>query len=67
MIWATVPVMVTDEVPEPDTSAPLLPAVTASVPSVTARVTVIEPEPASASAIDSPLALRLSDTCSVFE
>ena len=39
LICATVPVMVTDEVPELVTIAPLLPAVTVSVPSVTASVT----------------------------
>ena len=58
LICATVPVMVTDEVPESVTTAPLLPAVTVSVPSVTARVTVIEPEPASTSLIDRPLFFR---------
>ena len=65
MTCATVPVMVTDEVPELVTTAPLLPAATFSVPSVTARVTLMEPEPASTSEIDSPLFLRLSATCSV--
>ncbi len=64
---ATVPVIVTDDVPELVTVAPLVPAVTVSVPSVTASVTVMEPEPASASAIDRPLFLRLSATCSVLE
>ena len=38
-----------EEVPELVTTAPLVPAVTVKVPSVTARVTVIEPDPASAS------------------
>src|SRR5689334_4207411 len=62
---ATVPVMVTDEEPLPETEAPLVPAVTVSVPSVTDRVTVIDDEPASTSAMLSPLFFRLSDTCSV--
>ena len=39
LICATVPVIVTDEVPQLVTTAPLLPAVTVSVPSVTASVT----------------------------
>ncbi len=39
---ATVPVIVTDEEPELVTTAPLVPAVTVSVPSVTDSVTVIE-------------------------
>ena len=64
---ATVPVMVTEAVPELVTTAPLVPAVTVSVPSVTDSVTVIDDEPASASAIDSPLFFRLSDTCSVLQ
>src|SRR5690349_35257 len=59
--------MVTDEEPDPETLAPDVPAVTVSVPSVTDRVTVMEPLPASTSAMLRPLALRLSDTCSVFE
>ena len=57
--------MVTDDVPLFVTTAPLVPAVMARVPSVTARVTVIELEPASASLIDRPLAFRLTATCSV--
>ena len=65
LICATVPVIVTDELPLPLTTAPLVPAVTVSVPSVTASVTVIEPEPASTSLIDRPLFLRLSAACSV--
>src|SRR5215468_10759258 len=64
---ATVPVMVTDDVPELVTVAPDVPAVTVSVPSVTDRVTVIDEEPASASEMLRPLFLRLSDTCSVLE
>ena len=63
---ATVPVIVTDELPVLVTTAPLVPAVTVSVPSVTASVTVIEPEPASTSEIDRPLFLRLSAICSVW-
>ena len=58
LICATVPVMVTDEVPELVTTAPLLPAVTVSVPSVTASVTLMEPEPASTSLIDRPVFFR---------
>src|SRR3569832_231708 len=63
---ATVPVIVTDDVPELVTVAPEVPAVTVSVPSVTDRVTVIDDEPASTSAMLNPLFFRLSDTCSVF-
>ena len=59
LICATVPVIVTDEAPELVTTAPLLPAVTVSVPSVTASVTVMEPEPASTSLIDRPLFLSV--------
>ena len=65
LICATVPVIVTDDVPLFETTAPLVPAVMVSVPSVTARVTVIEPEPASASLIDRPVFFRLRLTCSV--
>ena len=67
LICATVPVIVTDDVPELVTTAPLVPAVIVSVPSVTASVTVIEPAPASASAIDNPVFFRLRLTCSVAE
>ena len=65
LICATVPVMVTETVPELVTTAPLVPAVTVSVPSATASVTVIELEPASASEIDRPVFLRVSAVCSV--
>ena len=65
LICATVPVIVTDEVPELVTTAPLVPAVTVSVPSVTASVTLMEPEPASTSDIDSPVFLSVSAVCSV--
>ena len=54
LICATVPVIVTDEVPLLLTTAPLVPAVTFSVPSVTDSVTVTELEPASTSLIDKP-------------
>ena len=47
------------------TTAPLPPAVTVSVPSVTDSVTVIEPEAASTSLIDSPVFLSVRATCSV--
>jgi len=46
LICVTVPVTVSDDVPVPDTEAPLSPTVAFSVPSVTDSVTVIEPEPA---------------------
>ena len=59
------PVIVTDEVPLLLTVAPLVPAVTFSVPSVTDSVTVTEPEPASTSLIDSPVFFRLRLVCSV--
>ena len=65
LICATVPVMVTDEVPELVTTAPLVPAVTVSVPSVTASVTLMEPEPASTSDIDRPVLLSVRLVCSV--
>ena len=65
LICATVPVIVTDEVPELVTTAPLVPAVTLSVPSVTASVTLMEPEPASTSLIDSPVPLSVRLVCSV--
>ena len=44
---------------------PAVPAVTVSVPSVTASVTLMEPEPASTSEIDSPVFLSVSAVCSV--
>ena len=65
LICATVPVIVTDEVPLFDTEAPLLPAVTVSVPSPTDSVTVSEPLPASTSLIDSPLFFSDRLVCSV--
>ena len=65
LICVTVPVIVTDEVPELLTSAPLPPAVTVSVPSVTDSVTVIAPAAASTSLIESPVFLSVKATCSV--
>ena len=58
LICAIVPVIVTDDVPLPLTPAPLVPAVTVSVPSVTDSVTVSEPPRPSTSLTDSPLFLR---------
>ena len=65
LICATVPLTVTDGLPLPETCAPLVPAVTVSVPSPTDSVTVTWPEPASTSLIDSPLFFSDSATCSV--
>ncbi len=65
LICATVPVTVTDEVPLFDTEAPLVPAVTVSVPSPTDSVAVSEPLPASTSLIDSPLFFSDRLACSV--
>ena len=60
LTWATVPVMVIDDVPVPEMVAPELPAVAAIVPSPTDSVTDIEPEPASTSEIESPVPLSVS-------
>ncbi len=57
--------MVTADVPELVTVAPLEPADTVRIPSPTDSVTVITPEPASGSLIDRPAALRSSGVCSV--
>ena len=66
LICATVPVMVTDPPGLPLTTAPLLPACTLSVPSVTDRVTVMLPRlPSLASLTERPLVLRLSVMFSV--
>ena len=64
LICATVPVIVTDELPLLLTLAPLEPAVTFRVPWVTESVTDIEP-PASTSPIESPVFFRLRLVCSV--
>ena len=66
-IWDRPKAEVTDEVPLLVTVAPLVPAVTVNVPSVTASVTVMDPLPASASEMARPLFLRLRATCSVLE
>ena len=66
LICATVPVMVTEDVPLPATPAPLPPAATVSVPSVTDRVTVMLPRlPSLASLTARPLVFRLSVMFSV--
>ena len=65
LIWAIVPVMVTDEVPLFDTTAPLPPALTVSEPSPTESVTVSLLAPPSASDTDKPVLFRLSAACSV--
>src|SRR5262245_52925839 len=65
LICATVPVIVTEEVPLLLTTAPLVPVVTLSVPSVTDRITDTELEPASTSLIESPVFFRLRLVCSV--
>ncbi len=57
-IWATVPLIVTEDEPDPETRAPLEPACTVRAPSATASVTVMFPEPASASAMAIPLFFR---------
>ncbi|MOA22726.1 hypothetical protein D3C78_1433040 [compost metagenome] len=65
LICAAVPVIVTLPVPLPDTLAPLVPAVTVSVPSPTDSVAVSTPLSASTSATDRPGFFRSSATCSV--
>ena len=65
LIWVSVPVKVTLLVPEPDTAAPVVPAVTVSVPETTDRVAVTLALPASTSAIDSPVPCRVRLVCSV--
>ena len=60
--------MVTDEVPLPDTEAtPLEPAVTLSVPSPTDKVAVSTPAPPSMSATPRPVFFRFTGCCSVAE
>ena len=61
----SVPVRVTLLVPEPETAAPVVPAVTVSVPETTDRVAVTLALPASTSAIDSPVPCRVRLVCSV--
>ena len=65
LICASVPVIVTDVPGLPLTMAPLLPACTLSVPSVTDRVTVMLPALPSMSLTERPLVLRLSVMFSV--
>ena len=65
LICATVPMIVTDEVPLLLTVAPLVPAATFSAPSVTDSVADTELEPASTSLIESPVFFRLRLVCSV--
>ena len=65
LICATVPVIVTDELPLLLTLAPLEPAVMFRVPWVTESVTDTELEPASTSLIESPVFFRLRLVCSV--
>ncbi len=55
---ATVPMIVTEPVPDPSTDAPLDPAVRVRTPSATESVVVTRPPAASTSAIESPPALR---------
>ena len=63
LTWATVPVMVIDDVPVPEMVAPESPAVAAMVPSPTESVTDIEPEPASTSEIERPVPFKRERHC----
>ena len=65
LIWVSVPVRVTLLLPEPDTPAPVVPAVTVSVPETTESVAVTLAPPASTSPIDSPVPCRVRLVCSV--
>ena len=63
LICASVPVIVTVEVPLFDTVAPLPPAVTVNIPSPTDNVTVSLLEPPSTSLTANPLFLRSKFVC----
>src|SRR5688572_15526996 len=65
LVLSSALVSATHEVPLPQTKAPLVPAVTVSVPSPTDSVAVSEPPPASTSPTDSPLFFSDRLVCSV--
>ena len=64
LICAIVPDIVTEPVPEPDTAAPLEPAVTVSVPSPTESVAVSLPPSLSLSLTEAPVFFRFRGVCS---
>ena len=65
LISATVPVKVTELVPEPATPTPVVPAPTVRVPETTDRVAVTLPPPASTSPMLRPVPSSVKLTCSV--
>ena len=66
MISVIVPVIVTDDVPLPETElTPLLPAAIVRMPGVTDKVTVTSFPAASTSAIDRPVPCSVRLVCSV--
>ena len=65
LICVTVPVSVTELVPDPPMTTPVVPADTVNVPSPTVSVASTLLENASTSAIEMPVPCKLKLTCSV--